>query len=113
VSVELPGGMLEFENIAVDERDMVTVWREDPPAGSLFGRLRKWATAFTVIASGGTPVIAPMMIAPVKGAQAQVTQPFLVITFAGGKIYQRTLEGTDSDRARLFCAKFNARAGQL
>jgi hypothetical protein len=113
VGVELPGGILQFENITVDEREIVTVWREDSPAVSLAGRLKKWATAFTVIASGGTPVIAPMITAPVKGAQARVAEPFLVITFADGKTYQRNLEGKDADRARLFCAKLNARAGQL
>jgi hypothetical protein len=49
----------------------------------------------------------------VKGAQAQVAELFLVITFADGTVYNRSLDGTDIDRARLFCAKFNARAGQM
>ena len=62
VGVELPGGMLQFENVSVDERDMVIVWREDSPAISFFDRLKKWASAFTVIASGGTPVIAPRLL---------------------------------------------------
>ena len=113
VGVELPGRLLQFENVSVDERDLVIVWREDFPAVSFFDRLKKWASAFTVIASGGTPVIAPKLTAPVKGAHAQVAEPFMVITFADGKVYQRSLEGTDVDRARQFCAKFNARAGQL
>ena len=113
VGVELPDGLLQFENVSVDERNMVIVWREDRPAVSFFDRLKKWASAFTVIASGGGPVIAPQIAAPVKGAHAQVAEPFLVITFADGKVYNRSLEGTDIDRARLFCAKFNARAGQM
>ena len=104
--------MLQFENVCVDERDMVIVWREDRPATTLGGRLKKWASAFTVVAAGGTPVIAPQLAAPVKGARAQVAEPDLVITFPDGKVYHRSLEGTDLARARLFCAKLNARAGQ-
>jgi hypothetical protein len=39
--VELPLGMLQFENVSVDERNMVMVWREDRPAVSFAGRLKK------------------------------------------------------------------------
>lgn len=113
MGVELPGETLQFENVNVDERDMVIVWREDTPAVSFFDRIKKWASAFAVIASGGTPVIAPLITARVKGAHAQVAEPFMVITFADGKEYHRSIEGTDVDRARLFCAKFNARAAQM
>ena len=112
MAMEPLGGILQFENVSVDERNMVVVWREDSPTVSFSGRLKKWVSAFTLIASGGIPVIAPQITAPVKGAHAQVAEPFMVITFADGKVYRRSLEGTDIDRARLLCAKFNARAGQ-
>jgi hypothetical protein len=112
VGLELPGGILQFENVSVDERNIVMVWREDSPAVSFWDRVKKAASAFTVMASGGTPVIAPQITAPVKGAHAQVAEPFMVITFANGKVYQRSLEDSDVERARLFCAKFNARSGR-
>jgi hypothetical protein len=36
----------------------------------------------------------------------------MVITFAESKVYQRRLESSDADRARVSCAKFNARSGR-
>jgi len=36
----------------------------------------------------------------------------MVITFVDGKVYQRSLESSDTDRARVFCAKFNVRSGR-
>jgi hypothetical protein len=39
MGVELPPGM-QFENVSVDERNVVMVWREDRPAASFAGMAR-------------------------------------------------------------------------